>query len=399
MAMLEPPFNAFDFDPTSRALAEWKFTATAKSSQTSWARFGERLAATKAKPPRKFATKFLAPVGEVTLLAADGGIGKSMISLAWAVTFALGIDFYGIPNSQGPVIFFTAEDDEDECNRRIDAFCKADNLYLRPDTMSLLDANLSIIDVCENPILNAGRFGVGGNFDALSQDISKRGAKLVFIDNATTVFNGDHNDMGEVSGFITELRKVARDNECAIVLLAHVNSDAANRGGTKTYFGSTAWHNRVRSRIFMWIEGKDKESGGIIHFRHEKHSYSKQAPELMFHRNDDGSLRLFTSKQRSEQDEQQINEYAEQLFADIQALYNTTKSYFVQALTGNNSAFHKMSGLFPDRYPINSSKPIHDQFKRAVNKLVSTGKLIETSHFGKNRKPVDTYTPNHLLGR
>ncbi|WP_282595029.1 AAA family ATPase [Mesorhizobium amorphae] len=79
---------------------------------------------------------------------------------------------------------------------------------------------------------------------------------LVVLDTAADLFGGDEIKRAQVRQFISMLRKVAMDSDCAIMLLAHP-SVAGMQTGTGSS-GSTAWNNSVRSRLYMTRpEGKD----------------------------------------------------------------------------------------------------------------------------------------------
>ncbi|MCZ4266413.1 AAA family ATPase [Rhodobacteraceae bacterium R_SAG6] len=77
-------------------------------------------------PPRLFTTTFLTPVGEVTLLSANGGVGKTMFALIWSVCIAFGIAGFPVQiTAAAPVLFVTAEDTALECARRLKAIFEA----------------------------------------------------------------------------------------------------------------------------------------------------------------------------------------------------------------------------------------------------------------------------------
>src|SRR5690606_25858376 len=59
------------------------------------------------------------PAEAVTVLAAHGGAGKSMLALQMAVCCAAGIEFEGLPVKGGHVIFYSAEDPKRVVLRRL----------------------------------------------------------------------------------------------------------------------------------------------------------------------------------------------------------------------------------------------------------------------------------------
>lgn len=350
-------------------------------------RFSDGLAKYKAAPPKQFAIEFLAPMREVTLLSAHGGVGKSTIGGVMALSFAMKTDFYSLRCSYGPAIYFSAEDEESMVYQRMAAYLAATGLDKDSIRMGFLDNNLTVYDVSDNPELTAKKWnGKESTLEGLQFEIRELKAKLVIIDNASTVFTGDANDAQAVSEFLLSLKAIARSEDCAIVLLAHVNAEAGNRKSAKTYLGSTAWHNLCRSRIYMYEEDQFGET--LVHLIHEKHNYSRKAPGLTFRREGEtGVLRELNAAAIVQKKSEELKRLEDQLLTDIEDLYTNKNEHFVKHLTGNNSAFSKMNQFFPDRYPDN--KETKNQFRQAVGNLTATGRLISSTRI-RNRKTIET---------
>ena len=59
------------------------------------------------------------PANNVTMLAGDGGAGKSLLSLQLAVAVATGGSWIGFRPKAGSVLFVSAEDEIEELHRRL----------------------------------------------------------------------------------------------------------------------------------------------------------------------------------------------------------------------------------------------------------------------------------------
>jgi hypothetical protein len=85
-------------------------------------------------------------------------------------------------------------------------------------------------------------------------------AGLVVVDNASDTYDDDEIKRARVRAFVRSLRtRIARPGR-AVLLLAHINKEAAKAGGkpsAEDYSGSTAWHNSVRSRLSLNPAGDD----------------------------------------------------------------------------------------------------------------------------------------------
>lgn len=201
-------------------------------------------------PPPRFIFEPLFPRKEVTLFAADGGTGKSVLGLVLAAHVACGRDWAGLNTEPGRVLFLSLEDIADTCRLRLRAVARAYGLDDR---------------VTQNIIIGDGTDGDGAlltNRDgrlyptrvlsALTAMMQRQQFDLIVIDNGSNAFSGNENDRNEVVSFIGALRRLARGADAALLLLAHVDK-ASVRGDSKgsRYSGSTAWHNSARSRLAM----------------------------------------------------------------------------------------------------------------------------------------------------
>ena len=70
-------------------------------------------------PPLIWTVSGFLPSGFVTLLAADGGTGKSYLAIYLAIMVCLGLPFMGLATVRGRVLYVDYELDEDEQKRRV----------------------------------------------------------------------------------------------------------------------------------------------------------------------------------------------------------------------------------------------------------------------------------------
>lgn len=69
--------------------------------------------------PLSWSVPGMVPDGYVTMLAADGGIGKSYFAIRLALSLVLGVDFLGLKVERRRVLYVDYELDEDEQKRRV----------------------------------------------------------------------------------------------------------------------------------------------------------------------------------------------------------------------------------------------------------------------------------------
>lgn len=332
-------------------------------------------------PPRLFTTTFLTPVGEVTLLSANGGVGKTMFALIWSVCIAFGIA--GLPvqiTAAVPVLFVTAEDTALECARRLKAVFEALRLNMAGAWAHEGSARFHLWDVDGAPLWVESRETPAGTSTPalfeLERRIAANGAKQVFIDNASSVFHANHNDLTAVNAFIGALRRIAARTDCNIVLLAHVSAENATKGTAKTYYGSAAWHNSVRSRMFM--ELKPAENGIPEHIAviHEKSNYGPKAEPFKLKRNpDNGVLSSFSNYEIASAIDEEFAPFVEQVFAHIEAAQKRGET--IRAATaGQRTTYHCLAELFPKEYP-DGNKDKKQKVKLAIERLFESGRIAK----------------------
>lgn len=198
---------------------------------------------------REWAVQDLVPSGTVTLLGGDGGTGKSLLALQLAFAIATGGRWLGHQTVSGPVMFISAEDDQDELHRRTADIVRAagmqfndvERLTLR--SLAGEDALLAVLDRSSGVLTPT----------PLHAEIEARIAvdkpALIVLDTLADLFPGNENDRAQARQFIGLLRGWAIRHSCAIILLAHPSLSGLTSGSGTS--GSTGWNNSVRSRLYL----------------------------------------------------------------------------------------------------------------------------------------------------
>ena len=200
-------------------------------------------------PSREWLVEGLIPTRVVTSLYGDGGAGKSLLALQLAAAVATGRKWLGQDVSGGNVIFISAEDDEEELHRRLAHIVHAeggDFSELNRLTMRSLageDALLATLAKSTGVIMPSPLF------TELDRRLRDEKPKLLVLDTLADLFPGDENNRAQVTQFVGLLIGLAIRHECAVLLLAHPSRSGMSSGSGDG--GSTAWHGKVRSRLYM----------------------------------------------------------------------------------------------------------------------------------------------------
>jgi RecA-family ATPase len=200
-------------------------------------------------PEREWVVPDLIPDNTVTMLAGDGGTGKSLLAQQLAVAAILGKDWIGNKVKQGRVIVISAEDDEDELHRRFSTIVRHYGASMA-DMDDLIFRSLAGEDaVLGAPHGKAGLIKPTPLFAELEAEAEKQRPVLIVLDTLADLFGGSEIDRVQTRQFVGLLRGLSIRNSCASLLLSHP-SVAGMQSGTGTS-GSTAWSNSVRSRLYI----------------------------------------------------------------------------------------------------------------------------------------------------
>lgn len=220
------------------------------------------LAETVAEPAKWRIDGWL-PEGTVTLLSANGGVGKSNLSLQLAVSLTHGYPCVGMQTKQSRVLVLSGEDEARTVHYRVSNICED----LKVDIESLED-RLTVYDLTREDCVLWRDGNATQRMQWLADVVVRSRADVVIIDNASDVFADNENDRTAVRGFMRCLNMIAGETGAAILLLAHVDKASVRHNAgidsSTTFSGSTAWNNSARSR---WAMIREEES---IVLRHEK---------------------------------------------------------------------------------------------------------------------------------
>jgi|GEM_PF-1393337 len=192
------------------------------------------------------------PARQVTGLGANGGVGKSTFALQLAAALAVGAPFLGGAQERMRCLYFSAEDGLDVVMPRLERICDA--LSVTPDELA---KNLRVINAEDTPTLVEPsvknlKLMTTKTYALLAAAVQEWQPRLIVIDGASDVFDGDENSRRDVRFSVHALKRVAAISGGTVLLVMHVNRRAAEGGKTDQHFsGSTAWNNSARSRLAL----------------------------------------------------------------------------------------------------------------------------------------------------
>ena len=220
------------------------------------------------------------PIGEITIMYAAGGTGKSFatVGIASDITTGRTLPRYGeqqATTNPEKVLFISAEDNESIIlNRMKEAKGNPDNCFVlkTPKTRKELDTESFLLPQNKDDTTRIGAF---------ANLLEKIHPKLVIID-PWSVYIGDEKNMNkanDVRGVTNVLTVLAKEFHCAILIVAHVNKMPQTENANNAVSGSTALIDSSRSALCVRSFGADSDRRIILQ---TKSNYQKKAKSICY---------------------------------------------------------------------------------------------------------------------
>lgn len=211
------------------------------------------------------------PVGDYTVLMAPGGTGKTYYICGIAAAISNGKALPGdVVKSPGNVLIISAEDRGELLKRRLAASgANLDKVY--------------ILDCVASEGLN---FTEG--YNTFKETIKRYSPRLVVIDPwhgflGSTV---DINRVNAVRPVFQRLANIAKECDCGMILISHVNKRSQFENVNNAATGSTDFVNAARSALYIIFDENDCDRRIVVH---TKSNYARYGESVCF-RIDDGGI-------------------------------------------------------------------------------------------------------------
>jgi RecA-family ATPase len=206
-------------------------------------------------PQERWLANARIPCGDLTILAGNGGSGKTEIAVQLLVSVAAELgDWLGCIVESGAALFISCEEPEDDIRDRVERICQ----HRRLDPYAVEGLHLFCPDLDATWLASVAKDGTLVKTTLLTQVeawIKQHRPRLVVVDSIAAVFDGVAIDRRQVRAFLAMLRKIARAHDVAILLLDHPSvRGMADGSGTAN---SVDWRNSVRAMMHLSDPDKD----------------------------------------------------------------------------------------------------------------------------------------------
>jgi len=208
------------------------------------------------------------PVGTLSVLNAEGGVGKTQLGLQLQYALAAGVPFLGMHTPGTCLSYGLYAEDDEKRNLPIRAHDICKGLGIEPAAagdrayhVSTLDMDLTLFDGRKIAGRQPGETKIARKiFETIEMDRALgRNPKLLILDNAAAFYSGEENYREQVSGFLRYLARKAYELGIAIILLTHTSKADDGRPS-----GSTAWVNVPRTVLNLTKEPNDRSVAYLV---------------------------------------------------------------------------------------------------------------------------------------
>lgn len=247
-------------------------------------------------PPVRWIWRDALARGKTAVLAAEGGTGKSALTVGLAIHRALGRPFLGRATSPGATLFLTAEDDPLDYRRKVGAWIAALGITADAD-LEVISRSLAVMYVGGRSarfVCHRGDYAVDPFVPLVCDWIRTRGIAgagfdLVALETSSR-FGADESNEG-TAALITACEQVTNVTGAAVWIVSHTGKGAGRDDAYAARGGSALADNARASMLLRRIDEevakkhriRADEAAGCVYFRVTRTSNgpADQPPQIL----------------------------------------------------------------------------------------------------------------------
>jgi len=240
-----PSLDSGEIEAIANSVSAYTPGTPSRSSFTNGGRTGITVRLDSIKPENtSWLWKNRIPIGKITLLEGDGGLGKSFLSLKLAAMVSNG----KLLNREGKVLLMSAEDG------------LADTIRPRLESVDAKLDNIFAITGIRTP---DGDKAIGlKELPVIKDLVVEHKPSFLVIDPIIAFMEGDTHRAGDVRRILAPLAAIAAENHLAVLMIRHLNKNVDAKA-TYRGQGSQDFFNAARS-VFLAVKNPEDPSKSLL---------------------------------------------------------------------------------------------------------------------------------------
>jgi hypothetical protein len=212
--------------------------------------------------------------GAVTVLSGAGGVSKSTLMVAYAVSLAFGEPFQGFrPLKPARVMLFNVEDDQEEQRRRFSGALRATGRAPADLRGRVIRCGPKMVGSLFN--IDAKTKGVSGTplMEELVTQIEGFRPDVLILDPFVELHPADENDNSAVRSIMAALRAMAAHYDLAMVILHHTRKGSTQAGDPDAVRGASSIIGAARIVLTVNPMSSDEAAGSGVSETARRHYF------------------------------------------------------------------------------------------------------------------------------
>lgn len=212
------------------------------------------------------------PLGDYTVMMAEGGTGKTMLCCKSAAAVSTGTTLPGATEQPSRNVLLVSAEDSGEVLRK---------------RLSASGADLQRVYILDRET-SAG-LNLAEGYDEFLATVQSYNPVLVIVDPWHAYLGPlvNINKANALRPILQQVANLAKKCNCAIILVSHINKTSQGENANNAATGSVDFINAARSAVRIVFDDEDRSERIMVH---TKSNYAEYGPSIKYYITEDGGV-------------------------------------------------------------------------------------------------------------
>ena len=212
------------------------------------------------------------PLGDYTVMMAEGGTGKTMLCCKIAAAVSTGTTLPGATEQPSRNVLLVSAEDSGEVLRK---------------RLSASGADLQRVYILDRET-SAG-LNLAEGYDEVLATVQSYNPVLVIVDPWHAYLGPlvNINKANALRPILQQVANLAKKCNCAIILVSHINKTSQGENANNAATGSVDFINAARSAVRIVFDDEDRSERIMVH---TKSNYAEYGPSIKYYITEDGGV-------------------------------------------------------------------------------------------------------------